>query len=107
MAASRRRNISTPALSRRFNAGVLRGGMRDALVAVDAGRFLRQHGLVHGLHEVLLLGDGLRREYMAMLAPGGVVRFVFVPDQLRHVRALLLELLLGVDHAAHFADRVL
>src|SRR6266850_609266 len=67
--------------------------MPDALVAVDAGRLALEHLLVHGLGELLLLLQRLGRELVAVSAVLGVVGLVFVPDQLRHSQALLLEFL--------------
>src|SRR5215831_9719702 len=62
---------------------------------------------MHGPDEVLLLGQYARVERVAMPAVLGLRFLVFGPDFLGHPLALLLELLLGRDDAAHLADGVL
>ena len=59
---------------------LIRGGMGNPLVTVDASRGLGEELLVHGFHEILLLCDDLRAELVAMLAIFRIVRLVFGPD---------------------------
>src|SRR4029453_7603302 len=102
---------ATPNTSRnhrpRVTAPLLRQLVRDALVTVGACHLPRQELLVHRAHEILLLCYHVFGDRVAGPAIGGIVGLVLGPDVLRHAGALLLELFLGVDHAAHLADSVL
>ena len=81
-------------------------GVGDALVAVDAGHLAARTARASA-DEFLLLGEHLRRELVADAAVARIVALVLGPHLLRHAQALLLEFLLGGDHAAHLADDVL
>src|SRR5881296_2136856 len=65
-------------------------GMSDALVAIDAGCFVREHFLVHRPHEFFLLGDDLWREAVAVLAVGGIGLPELRPHHLGETQAFLL-----------------
>src|SRR5947207_13998361 len=80
--------------------------MSDALVAVDAGRTLRQELLVHRADELLLFRDDLFAEHVAVLTVRRIVFLIFSPYRLGEAQAFFLEFVFGRNDATRFLDRV-